>query len=182
MNRRPYVMANIALPIEVTPNNDYKLLKDRIKINFGFCADLPGPISAQDMEVVRRLFPSCSSPRRSPSPSPQVSPKVSPRPSHQVSRTPSPEPIIPEEETEVYTPRSIRSPSHSPPRTRPSTPEPEPELHQEPRQESRQEPSTVRALFLALSQKDKTHKPKNRMTFRKYPAKPNQKYTRRIYD
>ena len=65
MNTRSYVMANIALPIEVTPNNDYKLLKDRIKIDFGFCADLPGPTSAQDMEVVRRLFPSWSSSIRS---------------------------------------------------------------------------------------------------------------------
>ena len=210
MNTHSYVMANIALPIEVTPNNDYKLLKDRIKIDFGFCKDLPGPTSTQDMEVVSRLFPSWSSYRRSPSPSPQVSsspspqvtpspspqvslnpspkvtPQVTPSPSPRVSRSSSPEPVIPEKETVVYTPRSIRSPSHSPPHTRPSTPEPKPEPEPEPEQPQSTKTKTpeesARALFLALSQRDKTHKHKNRMTFRKYPSKPKQKYTRRVYD
>jgi len=168
MNTRSYVMANIALPIEVTPNNDYKLLKDRIKIDFGFCADLPGPTSAQDMEVVRRLFPSWSSSRRSPSPSPVPSPVPSPR----VSRSPSP---ISMGSVEEKPPRSTRSPSHSPPRTRQSG-QPEQSTQSKTPEES------ARALFLALSQKDKTHKHKNRMTFRKYPTKPKQKYSRRIYD
>lgn len=161
-------MANIALPIEVTPNNDYKLLKDRIKIDFGFCADLPGPTSAQDMEVVRRLFPSWSSSRRSPSPSPVPSPVSSPR----VSRSPSP---ISMGSVEEKPPRSTRSPSHSPPRTRQSE-QPEQSTKTKTPEES------ARALFLALSQKDKIHKHKNRMTFRKYPTKPKQKYSRRIYD
>ena len=168
MNTRSYVMANIALPIEVTPNNDYKLLKDRIKIDFGFCADLPGPTSAQDMEVVRRLFPSWSSSRRSPSPSPVPSPVPSPR----VSRSPSP---ISMGSVEEKPPRSTRSPSHSPPRTRQSE-QPEQSTKTKTPEES------ARALFLALSQKDKIHKHKNRMTFRKYPTKPKQKYSRRIYD
>ena len=168
MNTRSYVMANIALPIEVTPNNDYKLLKDRIKIDFGFCADLPGPTSAQDMEVVRRLFPSWSSSRRSPSPSPVPSPVSSPR----VSRSPSP---ISMGSVEEKPPRSTRSPSHSPPRTRQSE-QPEQSTKTKTPEES------ARALFLALSQKDKIHKHKNRMTFRKYPTKPKQKYSRRIYD
>ena len=167
MNTRSYVMANIALPIEVTPNNDYKLLKDRIKIDFGFCSDLPGPTSAQDMEVVRRLFPSWSSSRRSPSPSPVPSPRV--------SRSPSP---ISMGSVEEKPPRNTRSPSHSPPRTRQSEPEPEPEQSTQ----SKTPEESARALFLALSQKDKTHKHKNRMTFRKYPTKPKQKYSRRIYD
>mgnify|MGYP000023545641 FL=1 len=164
MNRRSYVMANIALPIEVTANNDYKLIKDRIKIDFGFCADLPGPTSAQDMEVVRRLFPSWSSSRRSPSPSPEPSPRV--------SRSPSP---ISMGSVEEKPPINTRSPSHSPPRTR------QPEQPEQSTQSKSPEES-ARALFLALSQKDKTHKHKNRMTFRKYPAKPKQKYSRRVYD
>ena len=72
-------------------------------------------------------------------------------------------------------PRSTRSPSHSPPRTRQSE-QPEQSTQSKTPEES------ARALFLALSQKDKTHKHKNRMTFRKYPTKPKQKYSRRIYD
>ena len=241
MNKRKFVMAKIALPIEVGVNNEYILHKDRVKIDFGFCTDLPGPTSAQDNEVVRRLFPSWgasssssqrrrspspeyspehspepsvhstpnvshhTTPNHSPQPSPQLSPQPSPQPSPrpspqpsvhstpnvshhttpqhspQVSRSPSPSPIHctvepePEELPDVYTPRSIRSPSQSPPRTRPSSPIQPSEIEIKTPEES------ARALFMMLSQKDKTHKHKARMTFRKYPSKVKN-HSRRVYD
>ena len=202
-------MAKIALPIEVGVNNEYILHKDRVKIDFGFCTDLPGPTSAQDNEVVRRLFPSWGasssssqrnrnpSPEPSPEHSPEHSPQHSPQPSvhstpnvshhttpqhsPQVSRSPSPvhctvepEPE-PEELPDVYTPRSIRSPSQSPPRTRPSSPIQPSEIEIKTPEES------ARALFMMLSQKDKSHKHKARMTFRKYPSKVKN-HSRRVYD
>ena len=227
MNKRKFVMAKIALPIEVGVNNEYILHKDRVKIDFGFCTDLPGPTSVQDNEVVRRLFPSwgasssSSQRRRSPSPehspepspepspqhspdpsprhspqhspqpsvhstpnvshhtTPQPSPHPSPHPSPKVSRSPSPIHCTvdpePEELPDVYTPRSIRSPSQSPPRTRPSSPVQPSEIEIKTPEES------ARALFMMLSQKDKSHKHKARMTFRKYPSKVKN-HSRRVYD
>ena len=87
---------------------------------------------------------------------------------------PEPEPE-PEELPDVYTPRSIRSPSQSPPRTRPSSPIQPSEIEIKTPEES------ARALFMMLSQKDKSHKHKARMTFRKYPSKVKN-HSRRVYD
>ena len=81
----------------------------------------------------------------------------------------------PEELPDVYTPRSIRSPSQSPPRTRPSSPVQPSEIEIKTPEES------ARALFMMLSQKDKSHKHKARMTFRKYPSKVKN-HSRRVYD
>ena len=170
MSQTRFVMAKIALPIEVSVDNEYTLHKDRIKVDFDFCHELPHETSVEDLELVRKLFPSWV-PRKCPQSSPRV------------SRSPSPISMGSVEE-QPKSPRSIRSPSQSPPPTRPSSPIRSSTV--EPVEETvivtKTPEESARDLFLALSQRDKSHKHKNRMTFRKYPAKPKQKYTRRKYD
>ena len=58
MSERHFIMAKLALPIEVENGTDFKLYREKITIEFDHCRDLPDNTSKSDLDVIYRIFPS----------------------------------------------------------------------------------------------------------------------------
>lgn len=58
MSERHFIMAKLALPIEVENGTDFKLYREKITIEFDHCHDLPDNTSKSDLDVIYRIFPS----------------------------------------------------------------------------------------------------------------------------
>ena len=58
MTERHFIMAKVSLPIEVKNGTDFNLYREKLKIEFDNCLELPDDASKSDLDVIYRIFPS----------------------------------------------------------------------------------------------------------------------------
>ena len=58
MTERHFIMAKLSLPIEVKNGTDFNLYREKLKIEFDNCLELPDDASKSDLDVIYCILPS----------------------------------------------------------------------------------------------------------------------------